>query len=156
MLCIRRQQDMPSLSYIISILTVSLDFSIQVCQWQPLLVHLWAYCNPPIAHYMNDAWCMKGRPHHRGNFPYSCRTVVWVLLCPFQFWVWRRQGQWLNVTTQWRNHHFKSQRAWSHRFLTLSLPSRPEPAAKKCAIIPKPAGAGRWNSLCFDALSPPP
>ena len=39
--------------------------------------------------------------------------------------------------------------------LTFSLPSRPDPAAKKCAIIPKPAVTGRWNSLCFDTLSPP-
>ena len=31
-----------------------------------------------------------------------------------------------------------------------------KPAAKKYDIIPKPAGTGRWNYLCFEGLSPPP
>ena len=45
---------------------------------------------------------------------------------------------------------------YKNLYLTLSLLSRPKPAANKYAIIPKPAVTGRWNSLCFDALSPPP
>ena len=37
-------------------LTVSVDISIQGRQGQPLSVHLWAHCNPLIAHDMNDMW----------------------------------------------------------------------------------------------------
>ena len=65
-------------------------------------------CNTTITHDMNDMWCVKDRPHHRGNFPYCFRTVVWVLLRPLRFWLikeeWRKQVQWLNVTAQWRDH----------------------------------------------------
>ena len=65
-------------------------------------------CNTTITHDMNDMWGVKDRPHHRGNFPYCFRTVVWVLLRPFRFWLmkeeWRRHGQRLNVTAQWRDH----------------------------------------------------
>ena len=43
---IKGQQDMASL--------VSTDLSKQGCHWQPLSVHLWAFCNPPITHDMND------------------------------------------------------------------------------------------------------
>ena len=84
-------------------LTVSSDFSIQERHWQPLSVHLWTYCSPPIAHDMNDVWCVKGRPHYQGNFPYSFRTVtspsIWLLKEG-----WGRQGQRLNFTTHWRDH----------------------------------------------------
>ena len=52
------QQDAPSLHYICNILTVNSDVSTQWRQWQPLSVHLWAFCNPPTAHDMNDAWCV--------------------------------------------------------------------------------------------------
>ena len=55
---IRGQQDVPSLHFILTCLTVSSDFSIQGRQWQPLSVHLWVYCNLPTAHDMNDAWCV--------------------------------------------------------------------------------------------------
>ena len=41
---------------IYNMLIVSLDVSIQECQWQLLSVHLWAFCNPPIAH--DKKWCM--------------------------------------------------------------------------------------------------
>ena len=52
----------------INMSTVSSDVTKQGRHWQPLSVHLWAYCNPPKAHDMNDAWCVKGRPCHRENF----------------------------------------------------------------------------------------
>ena len=75
--------------------------------WQPLSI-FWAYRNPPIAYDMNDAWCVKGWPHYRGNFPCSFRTVVWFLSRPLRFWLmkegWRRQGQPLKVTAQWRDY----------------------------------------------------
>ena len=53
---IRIQQCAASLHYSINMLTVSLDLSMQGRHWHPLSVHLWAHCNPPIAHEMNDAW----------------------------------------------------------------------------------------------------
>ena len=40
----------------INMLKVSSDVSIQERQWQLLSVHLWAYCNPPIAH--DKKWSM--------------------------------------------------------------------------------------------------
>ena len=45
-------------SLAINMLTVSSDVSMQGRHWQPLTVHLWAYCNPPIAHdkMMREAW----------------------------------------------------------------------------------------------------
>ena len=86
--------------------TVSSDVSIQGLQWQPLSVHLWAYCYPPTAHDINGAWCAKGRPHHKGT--YTFLTLLWVFLRPLRFWPmkeeWRKQVQRLNVTTQWRDH----------------------------------------------------
>ena len=87
----------------INMSTVSSDASTQRHHWQPLSVHLWAYCNPPLAlvslaavfwmsrnalpllgercvtskkrlrgrlplaNDINDAWCVKGRPHHCEN-----------------------------------------------------------------------------------------
>ena len=41
-----RTADISSWNYTIFTLTVSLDVSIQRCQWQPLSVHSWAYHNP--------------------------------------------------------------------------------------------------------------
>ena len=38
-----------------------------------------------MAHDMNDAWYMKGRPHHLGNFRYSFPKGVWVVLRPLWF-----------------------------------------------------------------------
>ena len=45
-------------SLAINMLTVSSDVSMQGRHWQPLTVHLWAYCNLPIAHdkMMRDPW----------------------------------------------------------------------------------------------------
>ena len=86
---IKEQQDMTSLHYVWNMSTVSTDLSKQGCHWQPLSVHLWAFCNPPITQDMNDLWCMKGRTHHHRNFPYSFWTVVWVLLRPFGFDLWK-------------------------------------------------------------------
>ena len=104
---IRGQQDA---SYIyINMLRVSSDVSIQERHWQPLSVHLWAYCNPPIAHDMGSWWCVKGRSHHRGDFPYSFRTVVWVLYVPFDFTNERRMKEtrptvYMLRHPQWRDH----------------------------------------------------
>ena len=42
---------------------VSSDVSIQRRHWQPLSVHLWAYCTHPT-HDVNDVMC-EGWPHHR-------------------------------------------------------------------------------------------
>ena len=47
--------------------TVSSDVSTQRRNWQPLSVHLWAYCTHP-AHDVNDVMCV-GWPHHRGLRP---------------------------------------------------------------------------------------
>ena len=51
---IKGQQDMASLHYVLNMSTVSMDLSKQGCHWQPLSLHLWAFCNPPITHDMND------------------------------------------------------------------------------------------------------
>ena len=45
--------------------TVSSDISIQRRHWQPLSVHLWAYCTHP-AHEVNDVTC-ESWPQHRGS-----------------------------------------------------------------------------------------
>ena len=47
--------------------TVSSDVSIQRRLWQPLSVHLWAYCTHPT-HDVNDVMC-EGWPQHRGLRP---------------------------------------------------------------------------------------
>ena len=47
--------------------TVSSDISIQRRHWQPLSVHLWAYCTHPtrdVNDMMSEGW-----PHHRGLRP---------------------------------------------------------------------------------------
>ena len=74
------------------------------------IVHLWAYCNLPIAHDMNDTWCLKGRPHSVGSFTSSS---IWLMREG-----WRREGQQLNVIAQWRGH-LKSQPAWSHQIFQI-------------------------------------
>ena len=58
---------------------------------------------------MGSWWGVKVRSHHRGDLPYSFRTVVWVLYVPSISLMkegWRRQGQRFTcyVTTQWRDH----------------------------------------------------
>ena len=40
---------------------------ITILTWFLILGKIQAYCNPPIAHDMNDAGCVKGRPQDRGN-----------------------------------------------------------------------------------------
>ena len=66
------------------------------CQWQRLSIHLWAYCNPPIDHYMKDTWCVKGRQHDGGLTSPTLSKQKCRFLCPLQFWLmkegWRRQG----------------------------------------------------------------
>ena len=47
--------------------TVSSDVSTQRRHWQPLSVHLWAYCTHPT-HDVNDVMC-EGWPQHRGLRP---------------------------------------------------------------------------------------
>ena len=47
--------------------TVSSDISIQRRHWQPLLVHLWAYCTHPT-HDVNDS-ISEGWTQHRGLRP---------------------------------------------------------------------------------------
>ena len=42
-------------------LIVSSDVSIQRRHWQPLSVHLWAYCTHPT-HYVNDVWRLAAPP----------------------------------------------------------------------------------------------
>ena len=58
--------------------------------------------------------------HDTGAYvPYSFRTMSRVLLCPLPTEVqgWRRQGQWLNITTQWRDHlNWERVLAWSYQF----------------------------------------
>ena len=56
-----------SLPYIFNMWTVSSDVSIQRRHWQPLSVHLWAYCTHPT-HDVNDVMC-EGWPQHRGLRP---------------------------------------------------------------------------------------
>ena len=46
---------------------VNFDVSIQRCHWQPLSVHLWAYCSHPN-HDVNDVMS-EGWPQHRGLRP---------------------------------------------------------------------------------------
>ena len=46
---------------------LSSDVSIQRHHWQPLSVHLWAYCTHPT-HDVNDVMC-EGWPQHRGLRP---------------------------------------------------------------------------------------
>ena len=78
-----RTTDMPSYNTFFNMWTVSLDVSIQRRHWQPLSVHLWAYCTHP-AHDVNDVmW--EGWPQHHNTgvyAPSSFQTVVRVLLRP--------------------------------------------------------------------------
>ena len=100
---IRIQQCAASLHYSINMLTVSLDLSMQGRHWQPLSVHLWAHCNPPIAHDMNDAWKVNNTTGETSctHFP----TLVLVLLSPpppspsiyLMKEGWKIQGQRANV-----------------------------------------------------------
>ena len=65
-----RTTDMSSYNTIFNMWTVSSDVSIQHIQrrhWQPLSVHLWAYCTHPV-HDVNDVMC-EGWPQHRGLRP---------------------------------------------------------------------------------------
>ena len=62
-----RTTDVPYLQYIFNMWTVSSDVSIQRRHWQPLSVHLWAYCTHPT-HDVNDVMC-EGWPQHRGLRP---------------------------------------------------------------------------------------
>ena len=52
------------LQYILTLWTVSSDVSIQRRHWQPLSVHLWAYCTKPTQD-VNDVMC-EGWPQHLG------------------------------------------------------------------------------------------
>ena len=58
----RGQQTYP-LPICFNMWAVSSDVSIQRRHWQPLSVHLWAYCTHPT-HDVNDVMC-EGWPHHR-------------------------------------------------------------------------------------------
>ena len=62
----RGQQTCPLTIYF-NMWTVSSDVSIQRRHWQPLSVHLWAYCTHPT-HDMNDVMS-EGWPQHRGLRP---------------------------------------------------------------------------------------
>ena len=42
-------------------ITINSDISIQECHWQPLSVHLWAYCTHPT-HDVNDVWRLATPP----------------------------------------------------------------------------------------------
>ena len=42
-------------------ITIHSDISIQECHWQPLSVHLWAYCTHPT-HDVNDVWRLATPP----------------------------------------------------------------------------------------------
>ena len=64
--CMRGQQTCP-LTIHFNMWTVSSDVSIQRRHWQPLSVHLWAYCTHPT-HDVNDVMC-EGWPQHRGLRP---------------------------------------------------------------------------------------
>ena len=49
--------------------TISSDVSIQRRHWQPLSVHLWAYCTHST-HTVKDVWMMcEGWPNHQGLRP---------------------------------------------------------------------------------------
>ena len=62
----RGQQTCPLTIYF-NMWTTSSDVSIQRRHWQPLSVHLWAYCTHPT-HNVNDVGCV-GWPQHRGLRP---------------------------------------------------------------------------------------
>ena len=62
----RGQQTYP-LTIHFNMWTASSDISIQRRHWQPLSVHLWAYCTHPT-HDVNDVMC-EGWPQHRGLRP---------------------------------------------------------------------------------------
>ena len=62
-----RTTDVPSFQCIFNMRTVSSDANIQRRQWQPLSVHLWAYCTHPN-HDVNDVM-FEGWPQHRGLRP---------------------------------------------------------------------------------------
>ena len=62
-----RGQQMYPLTIHLNMWTVSSDVSIQRRHWQPLSVHLWAYCTHPT-HDVNDVMC-EGWPQHRGLRP---------------------------------------------------------------------------------------
>ena len=71
--------------YIINI-SLGRQQTMALSQWQPAIsLFMSLYCNPPIAHDMNDVQCVNGRPQHLENFRYSLPTGVWVVLRPLRF-----------------------------------------------------------------------
>ena len=71
--------------YIINI-RLGRQHTMGLSKWQPAIgLFMSLYCNLPMAHDMNDAWYVKGRPHHLGNFRYSFPKGVWVVLRPLWF-----------------------------------------------------------------------
>ena len=83
----------------VNIPAASSDVNIQGRHWQPLSVHLWANCNPPIAQG-NNVWCQL----HRGNLTYSFWTVMWVSI-----WLMKEEQRRMKETRptayshQWRD-----------------------------------------------------
>ena len=70
----RGQQTCP-LTIHFNMWTVSSDVSRQRRHWQPLSVHLWAYCTHPT-HDVNDVMC-EGWPQHLGLRPLSTLFEQW-------------------------------------------------------------------------------
>ena len=132
-------------------LTLSSDVTIQKRHWKPLSVHLWAHCKKLSRWY---EWRVQGGPHHRGNFLYSFRRVVWVLLRPLRLYQWKKsEGNKANGLTSppnaiiilthnpaWSYQLFKDPSCWSGRGLNRRPPARPT------GVLPAEL-IGRWIIL---------
>ena len=95
--------------------TVSSDVSIQRRHWQPLSVHLWAYCTQPTQD-VNDVMC-EGWPQHQGIRPTCSVFFFWYLSFLFtcvctgikrdpaanEYITWLREGN-ARAESKWKLH----------------------------------------------------
>ena len=140
----REQQTCP-LTIHFNMWIVGSDVSIQRRHWQPLSVHLWAYCTHP-AHDVNDVMC-EGWPQHQVIRP-TC-SVFFVLFWYLSFFftcvcegikldpaaneyiTWLRQGnarpasKWnftlLLTWNKWTKFQFDQAQTWFTSYRKLSL-----------------------------------
>ena len=138
--------------------TVSSDASIQRRLWQPLSVHLWAYCTHPT-HDVNDVMC-EGWPHHRvlrpllfsnsgvGSFTShknKSLKVLWDGIYGFSSLSEKTRKSFADVITKaaLSSQLFKDPECWSGRGLNLP------PPARRTGALPSELTRRRLNGCGF-------
>ena len=94
------------LQYILTLWTESSDVSIQRRHWQPLSVHLWAYCTQPTQD-VNDVMC-EGWPQHQGIRP-TCSVFYYYYFLSF-FIRMRLHGNQTRSLGEWEYHLVKTRK----------------------------------------------